>query len=65
MTEFHGRFLVMTHDEYQQFLNRLEHPDPDAIRRRNALFKRLDEMNVTENADGSRSFEFPPVKNGD
>lgn len=51
----------MNHDEISWFLAFLRNgPNQEAKARRDALFDRLDQMEVTVNEDGSRSFEFTP-----
>ena len=61
MPHFEGHRLVVNHDEISWFLAFLRNgPSPEAKARRDALFERLDQMEVTMNEDGSRSFEFTP-----
>lgn len=60
MAYFEGHRLILNEEEQAAFIHSLAHPDQEAIRRRDALFARLDQMEVTVNADGSRSFEFTP-----
>lgn len=63
MPHFEGHRLIMTPDEISWFLAFLRNgPSQEARARRDALFKRLDQMEVTENEDGSRSFEFTPTE---
>ena len=53
-----GSRLILNDREMDAFLQRVNRPDPDAIRRRDELFAMLDQMDLTENEDGSFEFEF-------
>ncbi len=48
----------MDHAEMEAFLQRVDHPDAGALRRRDAFFAELDQLDLVENGDGSFSFEF-------
>ena len=53
-----GSRIVLDEHEMDAFLQRVNHPDPDAIRRRDELFAMLDQLELSEEEDGSFSFEF-------
>lgn len=58
MARFDGSILILSQNEMKQFLEKIERPSPETIRRRKALFAKLDRMQITENADGSVDIPF-------
>lgn len=53
-----GARLILEDSEMEEFLRRVNHPDPDVLRRRDELFAMLAGLDMTENDDGSIDFEF-------
>ena len=58
MVYFNKGLLIFEEADLQAFMEGLEHPNPDTIRKRDAFFSKLDQMGLTMNEDGSSSFEF-------
>lgn len=53
MARTDGARLILNTGEMQAFLQQVNHPDPDTLRRRDSLFEMLDRLDMTENEDGS------------
>ena len=62
MAHYEGSYLILDEGESNAFRERVLHPDPAAIRRRDRLFSELDQMGITKNADGSIEVEFTPKR---
>ena len=52
--------IILSGNEADWFMEQFLKPDPEVMRRRNAYFAKIDEMNITEE-DGVVSFEIPYI----
>ena len=60
MARYEGSYLIIDESESASFRERVQHPDPEAIRRRDQLFAELDQMGIVRNPDGSMDIPFSP-----
>ena len=58
MAEKFGAFILLTPEEMESFLERMNHPDPAVLKRRDELLRKLDAISMRELPDGSFEFDF-------
>lgn len=58
MARTEGARLVLNNQEMAEFLQQVNHPDEETVRRRNHFFAELDQIELVEHEDGSFEFEF-------
>ena len=64
MAEYINGDIILSGSESDWFMEHFLRPDPEVMRRRNAYFAKIDEMDITEE-DGVVSFEIPDIDFGD
>ena len=58
MARAEGARVLFDHTEMEAFLQQVNHPDAETLRRRDAFFAELEQLDLIENDDGGFSFEF-------
>lgn len=61
MSKIRNGWLILSEQERKNFEYQMFHPNTKPIKRRDAFFKELDEMNMTFNDDGSGSIDISDI----
>ena len=58
MAEIFGSFILLTPEEMELFLERMNHPDSADLKKRDEFLRQLNTTPIRELPDGSYEFDF-------